>query len=48
VEYKPYTSPLALAFEEDDDEFDVYQSIFNILSNHKKIEGFIKGMKSLS
>lgn len=48
VEYKPYISPLALAFEEDDDEFDVYQSIFNILSNQKKIEGFIKGMNSIS
>ena len=47
VEYKPYISPLALSFEEDDDEFDVYQSIFNILSNNNKIEGFIKGMNSL-
>lgn len=47
IEYKPYVSPLSLAFDEDDEEFDMYQCVYEILSSKERIEGFMRGMNSL-
>ena len=45
--YKPYISPLALAFDEDEYEFDFLLYLSNLMKDENSILNFIKGMNNL-
>ena len=46
--YKPYVNPLALIFEEDEDEFDFLLHLSNLMVDEESILNFIKGMNNIN
>lgn len=46
--YKPYVDPLALVFEDDEDEFDFLLHLSKIMKNEETILNFIKGIENLN
>lgn len=47
IAYKPYASPLRLAFQEDDDEFDFLLFLSRALSDETTVAKFCERIKSL-
>ena len=47
ISYKPYISPLALPFGDDEDEFDFLLYLSKLLHNKNSIQNFITGMNNL-
>lgn len=47
IVYKPYISPLALPFGDDEDEFDFLLYLSKLLFDKNSINNFIEGMKNL-
>lgn len=47
IEYIPYINPIALPLGEEDDEFDLYAHIYNILKDKEHITKFVTGIKNL-
>ena len=46
--YKPYVNPLALVFEDDEDEFDFLLHLSNIMKSKDSILNFIRGINNLN
>ena len=46
--YKPYVNPLALVFEDDEDEFDFLLHLSKLMKSKESISNFIKGINNLN
>lgn len=47
ITYKPYISPFVLTFGDDEDEFDYFLYLSNLMLSKDSMLSFIKGMNRL-